>query len=98
MPLEPPGHRRRRLLRVAGLKQGEVAEERFDQKVACHVGLLLCVRRYGTFVSSDRPDEYLESDKIMTETPLFPFRRRRTDFGFLQRLVRAKCGSRAVEG
>jgi hypothetical protein len=31
MLLKPPGHGRRRLLRVTFLKQGEVAEERFDQ-------------------------------------------------------------------
>jgi hypothetical protein len=92
MPLEPPRHGRSRLLRVAFLEKGEVAEERFDQEVACHVGLLSRIRPCGTFLSSDPPDEILESDKIMTETLLFPFRCRRADFGFLQSLVRAKWG------
>jgi hypothetical protein len=31
MPLEPPRDGRRRLLWMAFLKEGEVAEERFDQ-------------------------------------------------------------------
>src|SRR3954453_5707101 len=92
MPLEPPRDGRSGLLRVAFLKEGEVAEERFDQQVAIHVGLLSRVRPCVTFLSSDRPATNLESDKIMTEPLLLPFRCRRAEFGFLQRLVRAKCG------
>jgi hypothetical protein len=92
MLLEPPRHGRRRLLRVPFLKEGEVAKERFDQQVAIHVGLLSRVRSCGTLLSSDRPAINLESDKIMTETSLFPFRCRRTDFHISQRLVDAECG------
>ena len=92
MLLEPPRDGRSRLLRVAFLKEGEVAEERFDQEVAIHVGLHSRIRPCGTFVSSDRSATNLESDKIMTETLLFPFRCRQSDFRFLQGLVGAKCG------
>jgi hypothetical protein len=90
MPLKPTGDRRGRLLGMTGLKEGEVAEERFDQEVAYHDGLHSRVRRCMTFVSSDRPAKNLESDKIMTETLVFPFRCRRADFGFLEAAARAK--------
>ena len=97
MPLEPPRDGRGRLLRVAFLKKCEVAEERFDQEVAIHVGLLTSVRPCGSFLSSDPSAEILESDKIMTEALLFPFRCRPVDFGFLQGLVRAEWDG-AIDG
>jgi hypothetical protein len=92
MLLKAPGNRRRRFLRVTLLKKREVAEERFDQEVAIHSWAPICVRSTGAFLSSDPSATNLESDKIMTETLLFPFRWRKADFDFLQRLVRAKCG------
>jgi hypothetical protein len=97
MLLEPPRDGRGRLLRVAFLKEGEVAEERFDQEVAIHVGLLSRIRPCGSFLSSDPPASNLESDKIMTEALLFPFRCRPVDFGFLQGLVRAEWDG-AIDG